>query len=81
MFDQYDKSTKCRDWPGPGAGAGAGAAASGEHRVYFVDPMREFVDSHTEHVDETFERFKVGQGEPTKDEFCPNPSCCSSSSS
>lgn len=51
VFDDYDKGIKCRDWPGPGK--------SGDHHVYFLNPLKEFVDSHTAHVDENFEKFKV----------------------
>lgn len=54
VFDDYDKQAKCRDWPGPGS--------HGDHHVYFANPIREFVDSHADHVDETFEAFKAEHG-------------------
>ncbi len=51
VFDEYDKGLKCRDWPGPGV--------SGDHHVYFVQPMKEFIEHNSDHVDSTFQDFKV----------------------
>lgn len=51
MFDDYKSTMTCHDWPGPGM----------EH-VYTMNPAREFINNHMDHVDKTFEVFKNRHG-------------------
>jgi len=46
VFSDFDPKS-CHGWPGPGA----------DH-VYTMNPMKEFVDDHSAHVDGTFDQFK-----------------------
>jgi len=50
VFADYDASS-CHGWPGPG-----------KDHVYTMNPMKEFVDSHTQHVTDTFDQFKQRHG-------------------
>jgi len=45
-FDEGLTNETCRDFPGPGA-----------HHLYHFNPMKEFIDGHTDHVDESFDDF------------------------
>ena len=53
IFDDYTRFGPCGGWPGPGDAG---------HGVYVLNPMKEFVDSHSAHVDEAFEAFKGQHG-------------------
>ncbi len=55
VFDAYNISSGCHDWPGPGDSVE-------NHRVYFVEPLSEFVQSRSDHTDEVFDRFKIAHG-------------------
>ncbi len=63
MFDAYDKSVKCRSWPGPGRDGGGEA----EDGVYLVAHMSEFSSGRSDHVDRAFERFKERHGKEYSD--------------
>jgi len=50
VFDIYLKKD-CHGWPGPGI----------DH-VYTMNPMKEFINNHDQHVHDTFEKFKIDHG-------------------
>eukprot|EP00095_Tigriopus_kingsejongensis_P006643 maker-scaffold363_size195477-snap-gene-0.46 protein:Tk06643 transcript:maker-scaffold363_size195477-snap-gene-0.46-mRNA-1 annotation:"counting factor associated protein d-like" len=50
IFDEYKKFGPCRSWPGPGLA---------HQSVYVMNPVKEFVEDNSVHVDAAFEDFKV----------------------
>ena len=56
VFDLY-KNKSCHGFPGPGA----------DH-VYTFNPMKEFIDGHQDHVDDTFDHFIQHHDKKYRDE-------------
>ena len=49
MFSDPFKNMDCHGFPGPGSDASSS--------IYTFNPMREFVEGHTDHVDASFNEF------------------------
>jgi len=54
LFDPHTHGMRCRDWPGPGDAI--------THRVYFANPISEFISGEDGHMDETFDAFRAKHG-------------------
>ena len=59
MFDEY-KSKSCHGFPGPGRDKALS--------VYTFNPMKEFVESFSDHVDDAFDRFNREHGKAYRDD-------------